>query len=281
METTWLFSAMRTETLFKRGSRKARGGTPGVLRTLGSTGLRGAGLALAACVLPFAATAQAADAAGRPGDLCRMAIAGTPAARLPPNLLSAIGRVETGRADPRDGSVKAWPWSINAEGRGYWFNTKAEAIAAVQALRARNVASVDVGCMQVNLMHHPAAFASLDEAFDPAANVRYAAKFLGQLFAETGDWGLAAAYYHSRTPDRGLPYGQKVMAQMPGAARLAAASAARLAVSTEQLSLNNAWAATIQAAPGGGQAPGAAAVRNLGWTIKQAPPRSVMLASRH
>ena len=74
---------------------------------------------------------------------------------VPPQLLAAIGRVESGRRDPVTGVWGAWPWTINAEGSGSYFDTKAEAIQAVQALQARGVRSIDVGCMQVNLMHHP------------------------------------------------------------------------------------------------------------------------------
>ena len=228
------------------------------------------GMTFAACLVPCAFSPVARAEAGRPGDLCQQAIAGyAPATRLPPYLLTAIGRVESGRVDPRDGNTKAWPWSINAEGRGYVFNTKAEAIAAVIAFRARNVMSVDVGCMQVNLMYHPAAFASLEEAFDPAANVRYAAKFLGQLFAESGDWNIAAAHYHSKTPDLALAYQRKVLAQLPGAAHVQA-------VSTEQLALTNAWSSTLgpsQAAPRQALA--------MQWGAPQpAQPHLIQLASR-
>ncbi len=183
-----------------------------------------------------------ADLPATPFALCRTASAA--AERLtgvPDRLMQTIGTVESRRREP-GGAVSAWPWTINAEGVGSFFNTKAEAIAAVTALRARGVQSIDVGCMQVNLMYHPAAFASLEEAFDPAANVRYAAKFLGQLFAETGDWNTAAAHYHSKTPDLALAYQRKVLAQLPGAARVQA-------VSAEQLSLTNAWSSTLGTAP--------------------------------
>jgi hypothetical protein len=229
----------------------------------------------AICLVPFCALAQPTRVdAGRPSDLCQQAIAGTkPTARLPPNLLTAIGRVESGRMDPRDGNLKAWPWSINAEGRGYAFNSKAEAIAAVMALRARNVASVDVGCMQVNLMYHPSAFASLDEAFDPAVNVRYAAKFLGELYAETKDWNLAAAFYHSKTPDRALSYQQKVLAQLPGAARMQA-------VSAEQVSLTNAWTATLGTQQSPSMAP-APTMKTMSRPSQLARSHPLMLASRH
>jgi hypothetical protein len=71
----------------------------------------------------------------------------------------------------------------------------------------------------VNLLHHPQAFPSLDAAFDPVANAGYAARFLGALHAATGSWPLAAAAYHSRTPERGYAYARKVMVTWPDAAR--------------------------------------------------------------
>ena len=180
-------------------------------------------------------------------------VSGTGASAFPPNLLNAIGRVESGRIDPRDGVVKAWPWTINAEGKGTLYETKDDAIAAVNALRARGVTSIDVGCMQVNLAWHPDAFATLEDAFDPATNVRYAARFLRALYAETTDWEVAAAYYHSKTPDLALAYQQKVLAQMGGAG-----IGAGLGVSLHKAGplqpphddLASAWAATVGPARG-------------------------------
>ena len=151
-----------------------------------------------------------------PTSLCRSAIAAAEqTAAVPARLMGAIGLVESGRRDA-DGRSGAWPWTINAEGYGRHFASKAEAVAAVQDMRARGVRSIDVGCMQVNLMHHPAAFASLDDAFDPALNARYAARFLNQLRAQTGSWPRAVAGYHSFTPDLGERYAAKVLAAWPG-----------------------------------------------------------------
>ncbi len=76
--------------------------------------------------------------------------------------------------------VRPWPWTINVAGQGFFFPTKALAVTAVRELLASGVQSIDVGCLQVNLMFHPAAFASLEQAFDPMANARYAARFLGR-----------------------------------------------------------------------------------------------------
>jgi hypothetical protein len=148
-----------------------------------------------------------------PGLLCRAAIqAAERAAGLPPHLLMAIGRVESGRRDPDTGAFHPWPWTINAEGRGQFFPTKAAAIAGVQALQAAGTRSIDIGCMQVNLRHHPEAFANLEAAFDPLTNATYAARFLTELNATRNDWARAAAAYHSQTPERAEPYRERVMA---------------------------------------------------------------------
>ncbi len=104
-----------------------------------------------------------------PAGLCESAVVQAEYAQhLPPRLLAAISLTESGRRDPVSGTFRPWPWSINAEGQGQFFATAQDAIAAVKDLQARGVQSIDVGCMQVNLMYHPRAFASLAEAFDPA-----------------------------------------------------------------------------------------------------------------
>ena len=165
----------------------------------------------------LAATAQArqqpAASIPAPSALCRAAILQAErGGHVPDRLLDAIAVVESGKRDPVSGAVYPWPWTINAEGIGHWYDSKAEAIAAVQALQARGVRSIDVGCMQVNLSFHPEAFASLDMAFDPMTNAAYGARFLQQLFNQTNAWPLAVAAYHSFTPDLGAEYARKVLA---------------------------------------------------------------------
>jgi len=146
---------------------------------------------------------------------CETAIAAAKKApRIPDKLMPAISRVESGRLDPVTKRVRAWPWTINVEGAGFFFDAKDQAVAAVCALQARSVRSIDIGCMQVNLMHHPTAFASLDDAFEPVVNARYAAQFLMALHRQTGDWSLAAANYHSANVDRGENYQRRVFGRV-------------------------------------------------------------------
>ena len=94
------------------------------------------------------------------------------------------------------------------------FDTKADAVAFARSLQEQGVRSFDVGCLQINLMYHPEAFASLEEAFDPLANARYAVSFLNALRQQTGSWETASAWYHSATPEEGGPYRNAVVTAM-------------------------------------------------------------------
>lgn len=129
---------------------------------------------------------------------------------LPPGLLLAIGRVESGRWDSVRGRVTAWPWTMNAAGKGLWFATEEAAARTVRDLLNGGTRSIDVGCFQINLLWHPTAFASLEQAFDPDANAAYAARFLLELFGQTGSWEAAVEAYHSMDPALGYAYRQQV-----------------------------------------------------------------------
>lgn len=167
-------------------------------------------LALASIAAP--ARAQSPEPAK---SLVSCAQAGAEAERgwnIPGGLLAAIGRAESGRFDAASGRVAAWPWSINAAGQGQQFASREEAILAVRMLQARGVRSIDVGCFQINLMFHPGAFTSLEEAFDPRANAQYAAQFLTTLHDRSPTWDVAVGNYHSATPARGDAYRNRVLA---------------------------------------------------------------------
>jgi hypothetical protein len=169
-------------------------------------------LAFLLALWPAFATAQA-----DPTEVCRAAIARAErGAGIPAGLLQAIGQVESGRRNPETGRRGPWPWTLNAEGRGQFFPTREAAIAAVRELRDRGVRIIDVGCMQVNLHHHARAFPTLEEAFDPDSNARYAARFLGELFAARPDWMTAAGHYHSHTPELAQAYRSRVEAAWAG-----------------------------------------------------------------
>lgn len=167
---------------------------------------------LACLLIAFAPYDACASLNQAPTSLCQDAVAMAERhAHLPYRLLEAISKIESGRRDPIAG-LQAWPWTINAQGQGYFYRNKAEAIAAAQDFRAHGIESIDVGCMQVNLHHHPDAFASLDDAFDPDRNAQYGAHFISELFGRLHSWSAATGAYHSLTPQLGEEYAQRVMA---------------------------------------------------------------------
>lgn len=116
---------------------------------------------------------------------------------IPDNLLLAIGIQEAGRKGPE--GLTVWPWTVNANGEGLFFASRREALDWVRAKQAGGVASIDVGCMQINQKWHGRGFDSLDQAFEPSVNVDYAARFLVGLYRDEGDWWRAAGKYHSST----------------------------------------------------------------------------------
>lgn len=127
---------------------------------------------------------------------------------IPPQIMLAITRVETGRED--GGALRPWPWAVNAAGQSHWFASYPEALAFVQDAATAGQSNLDIGCFQLNLHWHGAAFPSLEVMFDPTQNADYAAQFLLKNHVETGNWVDAVARYHSRTPEHATAYIEKV-----------------------------------------------------------------------
>lgn len=130
---------------------------------------------------------------------------------LPQHLLTAISLAETGRSGPSR-QVATWPWTVHDGDKGHYFNSEKEAVDFVREIRAEGRRSIDVGCMQINLLHHPRAFTSVDEGFDPEANIRYAASFLKDLATTSRSWEEAVAKYHTQNPTIDEDYAPKVLA---------------------------------------------------------------------
>ncbi len=194
-----------------------------------------------------AAPAKAVAVAVQPQRSCEVAInAAEISHAIPTGLLIAIAKVESGRLDPGTGLVKPWPWTIDIDAKGSFFVTREEAVAFVEDAQQQGIQSIDVGCMQVNLLQHPDAFATLEDAFDPVRNANYAASFLVALQHETGDWLTAAGLYHSRTEALAAPYRDEVVQRFTGSASMLKAAPRPADV------LAAAWAATLSNKGGAG-----------------------------
>jgi Transglycosylase SLT domain len=155
--------------------------------------LRVAGALVVCAVLSPAAQASEAS-------LCRLAAQDASARTgVPQDVLLAITLAETGRSV--GGKAQAWPWAMNTGGESHWFATEDELYSAAESRLSAGTTNIDLGCFQLNHRWHAAGFSSLHAMIDPDLNALYAARFLADLYRETGDWSAAAAAYHSRTPE--------------------------------------------------------------------------------
>lgn len=133
---------------------------------------------------------------------------------IKPHLLQTIAMVESGRWNTNLGKRTAWPWTVHANGKGHYYKSKNEAVAAVKAMQKQGITNIDVGCMQINLKYHGRAFSSVEDAFDPEKNAAYSAQFLMQLHKRNKeDWQKTAMHYHSKNWHKGMNYKNRLEKQ--------------------------------------------------------------------
>ena len=165
----------------------------------------------AALLLALALTFAGDAAAGPVDELCGvLARQAERAQGIPTGLVHAVALAESGRWLADEGTTRPWPWTVTSGGDSFYLPSRSEALRKIHELQSEGRSNIDVGCMQVNLGYHGHEFASVADALEPASNVAYAARFLKQLRDETQSWSRATARYHSRHPDRGQAYRDKV-----------------------------------------------------------------------
>jgi soluble lytic murein transglycosylase-like protein len=120
---------------------------------------------------------------------------------VPLEWTQAIARVESGGS----------PFALNIEGKGYFFQSKDEALAKAQQALAEG-RSFDSGVMQVNSQWLRKYNIPLEAALDPAANVWLGSWILKQEIERHGRTWSAVAHYHSPDPARGQRYVELVRA---------------------------------------------------------------------
>lgn len=118
---------------------------------------------------------------------------------LPPFLLQAVALTESGRGG------RPHPHAMNIKGRSHFADGTAE-MERIVASEGGKRASIDVGCLQINLKWHAKRFRDWRSLLDPKFNAEYAAFHLTELYQEYGNWTEAVAAYHSRTRWRGRNY---------------------------------------------------------------------------
>lgn len=146
--------------------------------------------------------AQAAIAEGRGGWACSSATAPFEVMHksVDPKVLAGIALNESGL------NGRAWPWTLNIAGQGFFFKTREDAYRVVMSLIAHGRSDFDVGIMQVNWGYHARRFASPWDALAPATNIRVAEEILNENYSKTHSVAKTIAYYHSANPVPGQAY---------------------------------------------------------------------------
>lgn len=114
--------------------------------------------------------------------------------QTPHDIMAAVALTETGRQG------RHWPWAINHDGRSLYFSTMAEAVNHAKGLIDQGKPRFDVGLMQVNWFWNGYRFSSIEQAFNPAANILVADAILQEHYQATSSWIEAVGRYHSKTP---------------------------------------------------------------------------------
>lgn len=168
---------------------------------------------------------------GHLGGLCReAALRAAERHDVPREMMLAITLTETRRR--KFGETGPWPWTLNIEGKGFWFERRDAALDKAREALAAGRRSMDLGCFQINYRWHGEHFASLDDMLEPRIGGDYAARLLRSLYDETGDWMRAAGYYHSRTPKHATRYRKliaRAVSEIAAEAPVALTQAPRLA----------------------------------------------------
>jgi Transglycosylase SLT domain len=146
--------------------------------------------------------AQAAITEGRGGWACASATMPFDLMHtsVDPKVLAGIALNESGL------NGRAWPWTLNVAGQGFFFKTRMDAYRAIQSLIAAGRNDFDVGLMQINWRCHGHRFTSAWDALRPSTNIRVAEDILNENYSRTHSVAKAIAWYHSANLAPGQAY---------------------------------------------------------------------------
>jgi soluble lytic murein transglycosylase-like protein len=112
---------------------------------------------------------------------------------VPSDILYAIALVESGRKI--NGTNAPWPWTLNIEGKAYYFDSREAMFQKVMAAITDKL-TIDIGLMQTNWHWKYEHLGSPWKATEPLYNVKTGCQILKRHFDKTGDWWIAVGKYH-------------------------------------------------------------------------------------
>ena len=130
---------------------------------------------------------------------------------IPAEVLYAVGLTESARQVDSTGTVRPWPWTLNVQGKGFFYASREQVQRALEGFLDVGFESIDIGLMQVNWRYHRSYLESPQLALDPYHNLRVAAKILRECHQSRRDWWEAVGCYHApNSPHRADRYRARV-----------------------------------------------------------------------
>lgn len=127
-----------------------------------------------------------------------------------PTLLYAIAMQESGRFDRKIGRLKPWPWALNVEGQGYFYDDMTDVWDALASFLREEPRHIGIGLVQVTWPFNADILWDPYTALDPATNLVLGARILRGCYERLGDWWQAVGCYHSPTAEIAEAYRDRV-----------------------------------------------------------------------
>lgn len=133
---------------------------------------------------------------------------------IPYEIFYAVALTESGKQISNGKNFRPWPWTLNVEGRGYYFESRLAAWQTLKGLLDNGKRSIDIGLMQVNWRYHRKRLVSAWQALDPHHNLRVGAAILKDCYLSEQDWWVGVGCYHSpNNSERATQYRRRVLSR--------------------------------------------------------------------
>jgi len=136
---------------------------------------------------------------------------------VPHQIIYAVAKVESQRYIEQIKIARPWPWTLNIEGKPYFYSTKMQAVMALEEYLRGGGRSVAVGIMQIYWRWHSEKLINPELALDPYYNIEIGTAYLKKKYRDSGyNWLAAIGKYHCEETSeenrvRALNYRKKVI----------------------------------------------------------------------
>ncbi len=110
--------------------------------------------------------------------------------------------------------AQPWPWTLNINGKGYYFNSYSEAVEHANKALKSNPRRFGVGIGQIEWAFHKSRFKDVSEALNPIKNLQVVRDILyeGKKIGISNAYELAAYYHRPKRDSIAFEYADKVFA---------------------------------------------------------------------